>query len=168
MLQSDQVQAAAKKKDDENWKFRTFLKNHANWKKLDQQFVRLHKELFSQYDCSTCRNCCKMYRANIPNEDIEKDAAYLGITQEQFIDFFLQKNDFELEYQTKHKPCDFLNEDGSCKLGECKPESCKLYPYTDQPDRMESLGNFMSIVKICPVAYEICERLKQEYGFRRR
>lgn len=33
--------------------------------------------------------------------------------------------------ETKHKPCDFLQEDGNCKQSECKPEACKKYPYTD-------------------------------------
>ena len=26
-----------------------------------------------------------------------------------------------------------------CKLGEYKPENCRKYPYTDQPERLHSL-----------------------------
>lgn len=33
--------------------------------------------------------------------------------------------EYDVNYQTKHKPCDFLQEDGNCKLGDCKPDSCK-------------------------------------------
>lgn len=29
-----------------------------------------------------------MYKGSIPEEDVEKDAEYLGITVEQFVDFF--------------------------------------------------------------------------------
>jgi Fe-S-cluster containining protein len=72
----------------------------------------------------------------------------------------------EQAYSTKNKPCDFLQEDGSCLLGDNKPENCKMYPFTDRPDRMGSLLSVLDTISICPVAYEIWERLKKEYGFR--
>ena len=67
-----------------------------------------------------------------------------------------------------HKLCDFLQEDGNCKLGNCKLDSCKKYPYTDQPERLCSLLGMLDTVSICPVAFEMFERLKKEYGFKRR
>ena len=63
----------------------------------------------------------------------------MGITVEQFMDSFLEKVKLGIGYHTKHKPCDFLQEDGNCKLGDCKPDSCKKYPYTDQPERLSNL-----------------------------
>ena len=67
------------------------------------------------------------------------------------------KAQFDVGYQTKHKPCDFLMEDANCKLGDCKPDSCKEYLYTGQPERLFSLLGFMDTVSICPVAFEIYE-----------
>lgn len=165
MLHPDRVSAEAKKKEKENIKFRNYLKNHAEEEELDRQFLKLHNDLFKDYDCSKCRNCCKMYKGSIPSEDIEQDAEYLNISREQFIEFFLEKSEFG-EYQTKHQPCDFLQEDGSCKLGECRPENCKNYPYTNQSERLWSLYSVLNAVEVCPVAFEIWERLKEEYGFR--
>ena len=43
----------------ENYKFRTFLKIHADEKQLDQDFKRLHEKYIKKIDCSKCRNCCK-------------------------------------------------------------------------------------------------------------
>lgn len=168
MIQPDKVGAEAKKKEKENFKFRSYLKCHADEEELDRQFLRLHKELFADYDCSKCRNCCKMYKGSIPAEDINRDAQYLEITPEQFIASYLEKDKYGLDYLTKHKPCDFLQEDGSCKLGDCKPNSCKKYPYTDQPERLSSLLNMLDTIEICPVAFEIYERLKKEYRFKMR
>lgn len=54
-----------------------------------------------------------MYKGSIPAEDIERDAQYLGITPEQFIDIYLQKEVYSMNYQTKHKSYDFLQEDGN-------------------------------------------------------
>ena len=107
MILPDKIRAEAKKKENENFKFRTFLKCHADEKELDWQFLHLHKELFADYDCSKCRNCCKMYKGSIPVEDIDRDAQYLEITPEQFIDTYLEKEEYGINYQTKHKPCDF-------------------------------------------------------------
>ena len=156
MILPDKVRAEAKKKENENFKFRTFLKCHADEDKLDRQFLRLHKEFFADYDCSKCRNCCKMYKGSIPVEDIDRDAQYLEITSEQFIGIYLEKEDYGINYQTKHKPCDFLQEDGNCKLGDCKPE------------RLSSLLSILDTIEICPVAFEIFERLKEEYRIRLR
>lgn len=137
-------------------------------RKSDRSRAVSIKELFADYDCSKCRNCCKMYKGSIPAEDVEKDADYLGITVEQFIDFFLEKEEFGIGYHTKHKPCDFLQEDGNCKLGDCKPDSCKKYPYTDQPERLCSLLGMLDTISICPVAFEIFERLKKSTDLGRR
>lgn len=166
MIAPDKIQVEARKKIDENYEFRSFLKMHADEKELDQQFLRLHREMFAEYDCSKCRNCCKMYKGSIPAEDIDRDAQHLGITSEQLVDFFLEKEGCGTSYQTKHRPCDFLQEDGTCKLGDCRPDSCKKYPYTDQTERLQSLLGMLDHIEICPVAFEIFERLKKEYGFK--
>ena len=108
-----------------------------------------------------------MYRGSIPVADIEKDSLHLRITPEEFIEQYLDGKDSEGNYQTKHKPCDFLQSDGSCKLDDCKPESCKKYPYTNQPERLWSLYSVLDAVSVCPVAFEIYERLKKEYGFKK-
>lgn len=84
------------------------------------------------------------------------------------MDSFLEKVKLRIGYHTNHKPCDFLQEDGNCKLGNCKLDSCKKYPYTDQPERLCSLLGMLDTVSICPVAFEMFERLKKEYGFKRR
>ena len=164
MIAPRKVKFEAEKRYNENMKFRTYLKIHAE----DRQFLELHNELFAGWDCSRCRNCCKMYRGGIPMEDVAKDAEHLGMTEEQFIEKYLEPDVRESGYLTKNKPCDFLQGDGDCLLGDHKPESCKKFPYTDQPERLRSLYSVLDAVEVCPVAFEIYERLKKEYGFRAR
>ncbi len=166
MTGPDDVMAKAREKEDENYQFQLYLKSHADEDTLDQQIHELHRELFQNYDCSKCRNCCKGYHGVIPEEDIPADAKYLGIPKEQFKKFFLKWDDIEQGYITRHIPCDFLQEDGECMLGDCKPDVCKKYPYTSEPERMSSLLNMLGIIEVCPVAFEIFERLKKEYHFK--
>lgn len=109
-----------------------------------------------------------MYHGSVPAEDIQRDAEYLQMSQEDFMSLYLDVTAESGEYSTRHKPCDFLKEDGNCLLGDCKPESCKKYPHTDQPDRMGSLYSIIDFAEVCPVVYEMLERLKEIYGFRRR
>ena len=59
MIAPRKVKFEAKKKENENIEFRTFLKCNADEKELDEQFKKLHEELFANYDCSRCRNCCR-------------------------------------------------------------------------------------------------------------
>lgn len=68
-------------------------------------------------------------------------------------------------YDTNHKPCDFLQKDGSCLLGDCKPVNCAEFPFTARPDRWASLLGIVSNASVCPVLFEMLEILKDEYGF---
>ena len=166
MLLSGEVAETAKKNEVQNYKFRVYLKNHAVEEELDKQFLKLHNELFAGYDCTKCRNCCRMYRGQFENDEIERAAKRLNMLCDEFIEKFLTKDNCEMNYVTKNKPCDFLEDNGECMLGDCKSESCKNYPYTNQPGRLWSLLGFIDSVSVCPVAYEICERLKEMYNFK--
>ena len=104
----------------------------------------------------------------IPQEDIEKAAGQFSMSGKDFIERFLEYVPEEMSYRTKHCPCDFLKDDGACALGDCKPANCRRYPYTDQPDRMGSLLSIIESAEVCPVVYEILERLKEEYHFIKR
>ena len=114
LISPDEVKTKAKSKENENYAFRTYLKMHADPHKLDEQFRKLHEELFSGYDCSQCRNCCKMYCGMIPQEDIEKAAGQFSMSGKDFIERFLEYVPGEMSYRTKHCPCDFLKDDGAC------------------------------------------------------
>ena len=165
MIPARKVKFEANKKEQENFRFRTFLKCNADEKELDKQFLDLHNELFESYDCSRCRNCCKSYHAELMTYEVGKAADYMEMDKIQFIQTYLKKDDVEEKYLTKNKPCNFLQKNGECLLGDCKPDSCAKYPYTNQPERLHSLYSVLDVITVCPVAYEIWERLKKIYDF---
>ena len=47
MISPRDVRIAAEKREDENLRFRTFLKIHADSDELDQQFFALYSEFFA-------------------------------------------------------------------------------------------------------------------------
>ena len=105
------------------------------------------------------------YRASTDQKALEWRAAVLEMDEKDFIQAYLSKNEVEDKYESQNAPCDFLQKNGNCILGECRPDSCKKYPYTNQPERMHSLLGVLNIITVCPVAYEIWERLKALYEF---
>ncbi len=167
MIRPEDIERAAGRKSNENMRFRRFLKMNADPDKLDEQFKELHKELFSEYDCSKCRNCCRMLGCCIDGREIRGMSGSLGMTPKEFKDKYLTENrDDPDTYLSRSVPCVFLNEDGSCLLGDDKPEDCRDYPYTMRPDRMGSLLAILDNAAVCPVVFEMLDRLKRIYRFR--
>lgn len=166
MMELSKLKGAYKKVEDDNYAFRTYLKSHADLETLDRQFYTLHQELFNDYDCNACRNCCIEYSANFEEHELKSVANYLKITKKEFVDEYV--NESYGEYNMKTTPCTFLKDNGACDIESCKPGSCKDYPFTDQPNRLFSLASLVGSTSVCPVVFEMFEKLKDEYNFKRR
>jgi len=117
MIKPSKVAARARGLEQQNYEFRTFLKIHADYDELDSQFSKLHKELFANYDCSKCANCCREYNMVLDKYEVKKVAKLLKTTESEFITKYLAlaDTDDEKQYEARHKPCPFLNNDGSVK-----------------------------------------------------
>jgi len=170
MITPTEVKVQAQKLEEQNYKFRTFLRNRADDDELDAQFLALHKELFAGYDCCKCTNCCKTYDITLTDDEVRRIAVYLEMTESDFAAEYLTDADADDERPHKFKlnPCSFLNGDGRCRIQSCKPDICNGFPYTDQPDRLSSMYSIIEHAEVCPVVFEILERLKMMYGFRNR
>ena len=164
LIKIEDLERLALEKEDENYRFRRFLKNHADEEELDKQFKRLHEKYFKLYDCSKCRNCCKKLGISMNEEELNKICDYLHLDKGSYVEENL--NEKYGEYSFKNTKCQFLNEDNSCMVSSCLPITCKEFPYTNKPERLFSLLNIVANAKVCPVIYEILEELKKEYHFR--
>lgn len=163
MIPPQNIYIEAKKRENENLRFRSFLKNHADEDELDRQFLALHQELFTGYDCCKCGNCCRAFATLLNEGEIAAISGHLGIDRQELITRFLVEGTEGWELPA---PCRFLDMDGKCQIQDCKPEECKGSPYTDRPGRLWSLYGILSNAEVCPVVYEILERLKTLYHFR--
>ena len=168
MIEPNEVKARAKKLEGQNYSFRKFLKMRADRDELDAQFLELHNELFEGFDCCKCSNCCKYYRIFLSSDEVVRIAGFLGLSQSRFAEEYLADAGDEGQYELSGKPCLFLGNDGRCRIEDCKPEVCVDFPYTDQPDRLSSMFSIIEHAEICPVVFEILERLKEMYGFKNR
>ncbi len=157
-----EIKEISEEKLEENYRFRTYLKMHADEKILDEQFKELHNKYFKNFDCSKCRNCCKVLGVSMNEYELN------SICKHYYLDDYKLKNEVLKENYGKYiaKPCPFLNKDNSCQIEECLPESCLDYPYTNKDERLFSLLAIVNNSKVCPVVYKILEDLKDLYGFK--
>lgn len=160
MLSPDKLKEAFENVEDENWALRAFLKEQ-NWKKVGEIVHKLHRELFKDYDCISCSNCCEVILPLVKKNEIREISHNLGITEDEFKRKYLVKTDEGL--MINNQPCPFLNDNG-CEVYEYRPESCKEYPFTEKAEITSRLINLVENCKVCPVVYEIFERLKKHYG----
>ena len=99
------------KKEDANWKFRSFLKGYdIEVEELDSIVHRLFEEVDREIDCTACGNCCREISTVLEQEDIERISRGLGISPENFKERFLVKNDenYSKEFIFNKTPCPFL------------------------------------------------------------
>jgi Fe-S-cluster containining protein len=170
LIRLDEIEAKAKKLEEQNLDFRIFLLENADKDVFDEKFLELHNELFGAYDCCKCHNCCKVCYITLTSSEALKIAKFIGMTKKDFSAQYLKKSSVydQNPYKFKKLPCPFLCDDGKCRINECKPNVCAEYPYTDNADMMYSMYNIIDYAQVCPVVFEMLERLKVFFGFRKR
>ena len=164
MVDVKNLKELAGTKENENYRFRSYLKIDADEKKLDKQFKKLHEKYFKTYDCKKCRNCCKEIGISMNENEFDKICNYLNLDKEKYIRDNLTEH--YGEYYFKNRKCQFLDENSNCKIEKCLPRTCKEYPYTNKEERLFSLASIVANASVCPVVYEILEELKKEYHFK--
>ena len=160
MLAPEKLKKAFQKVEDENWMLRAFLKGQDE-DELDELVHSMHQELFQSYNCISCSNCCKEIVPIIEDNEIQAISLKLGISFDEFSTMYLVETEEGLSINKK--PCPFLTNEG-CSIYECRPNVCKEYPYTDKEEICTRLINLVGNSEVCPVVFEIFEKLKKHYG----
>lgn len=157
----------AQNKEDENCRFRQFLKMRSDEDEVDQRVFELARRVTEKTDCTACANCCKTVRPSFSEEDIDRLAMGLGVDRQQFIETYLERTDPDDDnpWHTRSTPCPFLK-DNRCSVYEDRPGDCRGYPYLDQPDFTSRLWGMIERTFTCPIVYEVMEELKPQLGFR--
>ena len=107
MIDINDLAILTNRKEEENYRFRNYLKSHADEKKLDKQFKRLHDKYFKIYDCKKCRNCYKTIGISMDLDELNAICNYLKIDKEKFCnDNLIEKYG---EYSFKELKCKFLD-----------------------------------------------------------
>jgi hypothetical protein len=159
----NKIKKLSKEKEKENWRFRTFLKNcDMSSEKIDSVVYRLYRQVSSEIDCKTCRNCCKEMQPALDQEDIEKFSKCLGNSVDQFKDQYLVKDQESGKFVFNKKPCPFLK-DNLCSNYAYRPKDCISFPHLHKKHFTSRLIGVVHNCSICPIVFNVYERLKDEF-----
>jgi uncharacterized protein len=152
------IKALARKREDENWEFRTYLKSHDLGDSVDRLAQQLYEEIAPQIDCTTCGNCCREEMAVLDQEDVEIFAQGLGMSPADLTAQYLVEEDHELAFEM---PCPFL--DGTlCRNYGSRPKGCRSFPHLHKKGFAGRLFSVVVNYGVCPIVFNVYERLKSE------
>ncbi len=166
-----QIRQQAEKKEDENYRFRQFLKFkcHLEPEEIDERVFAATRRVWAGIDCTKCANCCKEVHPTFSEEEVDRLARRLEITRERFIETYLQRSEpySDNPWTTRTTPCPFLK-DNLCSVYEDRPGDCMGYPYLYEPEFISRTMEMIGRTFTCPIVYAVMEELKKSLGFRRR
>lgn len=159
------IKELASGSESENMAFRSFLKG-MDGNAVDRIVQSLHKEVSLQVDCTLCGNCCSSLKPGISRNDIKILAALEGISPEEYVSGYCQEDEFDGTF-LKDTPCRYL-EGKRCGIYENRPGQCRKFPYTGEKGFTSRLWGILDFYGICPIVFNVMERLKDRLGFRYR
>lgn len=145
------IRELSQEHDDENWEFRSWLKQNAP-DNIDGVVKALSQKYFALIDCTQCANCCRSLQTEFSKSELHTIAKTLGQSIEAFEKQFMTEG-------AVNPPCPML--DGKlCSIYENRPEVCRSYPHLEQPHFTTRLMGVIGNVAICPIAFNAYEELK--------
>ena len=160
------VAQLARKRLDENWRFRSFLKmlNLRRQRQIDRVAEELGHEAEAQIDCRECAACCRDNAVPVNEEEIVRLAQYLNVSPSDVREKWITHDEAEGDH-IDARPCPFLT-GNLCSVYDGRPDGCRGYPYIggEIATRMTSI---IERAGTCPIVYDMLERLKDTVGFRR-
>ena len=152
------IQQLSQAHDEENWEFRSWLKQNAP-DDVDGLVKTLSKKYFALIDCMQCANCCRSLHIEFKKSELHAIAKTLG----QSI------NAFRKQYMSEGKvnpPCPLLN-GNQCSIYENRPDVCRSFPHLEQPEFTSRLIGVIENVATCPIAFNAFEELKAKLAWPR-
>jgi len=152
------IQQLSQEHDDENWKFRSWLKQYAP-DDIDGLVRTLSQKYFALIDCTQCANCCRSLHVEFKKSELHTIAKTLGQSIEEF-----QKE--SMSEGTVNPPCPMLN-GKLCSIYENRPGVCRSYPHLEQPEFTSRLIGVIENVAVCPIAFNAFEEPKAKLAWAR-
>ena len=157
------IEEMAAERADDNWEFRTFLKQmDMATEEIDAIVHQITDEVTAQIDCTKCANCCQQIRPVLDKDDIAEFALGLKISVSEFEKKYLEPaDDNPSKYAFNKLPCPFL-QDNLCSNYECRPKDCRSYPHLHKEDFVSRLWGVVENYSVCPIVFNVYERLKTD------
>ena len=159
------VAKLAEEREDANWRFRSFLKGiDLDIEEIDAIVHEHYEDVASQIDCCACGNCCRQILPTLDDADVIRLATGLGITPDEVVTQYLTRDE-DNDLTFNRCPCPFLV-GNRCRVYEHRPDTCRSYPHLQKSEFVFRLAQAFSNCSICPISFNVYERLKAELWHR--
>jgi len=164
----DKARVLAERKQDENWRFRAFLRvSDLSQARLDRAVADHYAAVAATIDCCACANCCKVMSPQLAKRDVRRLAEALLLPEDELISQYLQPGEDKGVYVSRQAPCPFL-QDKLCAVYEARPDNCRSFPNLHKRDFRSKLMQVVDNSTVCPIVYNVLELLKLEFWRGRR
>jgi len=125
-----EIMKIAEKREEENWRFRSFLKGYDGpEREIDLLVHDLYQRIASEIDCRKCANCCRKIQPILSQKDIRDFSRGLGLAVNKFKEQYLVKDDETPSiFRFNALPCPFLR-GNLCTNYEHRPQDCRSFPH---------------------------------------
>jgi Fe-S-cluster containining protein len=161
-LDLKKIEELGKLRERENMRFRSYLKGKGS-NRIDKIVHRLNLEISGQIDCTECGNCCKKLKPTLNNKDIVRISDRINFSTEIVKEKYIEISDGE--HLFKNLPCSFLHEN-KCSIYNDRPDDCREYPFLHKKEFITRLWGVIANYSICPIVFNVFERLKAELKFK--
>ncbi len=156
------IEERTRQGEDDHRRFQRLLMGcDLTTEEIDAIVHRHLKAVSEQIECRECGNCCKVFRPLLKAGDIDRLADRLKIPREDFMREYIVEYHDGRSCAFKLTPCPFLI-DNACSVYPDRPDVCRLYPSLDKKGFVFRLDRTFSNCSICPIVYNVYERVKRE------
>lgn len=160
------IKRNAKFREDQNYRFRSFLKGQDS-DKIDKIVYNIYEKVLENIDCTDCANCCIALETSFQIDEIDRLTKFLKIDKTEFINQSTKPDEFgdKDTLFLNSKPCQFLK-DKKCTIYSLRPDECNSYPYLHKEGFTSRLHGVISNYEVCPIVYNVYELLKRKMNFK--
>ena len=163
----ERIRSLTLEKEDENWRFRVFLKSSdMSIAKMDRVVAAWYDGIRQAIDCRACGHCCTVMSPILSGKDMSRLARHLGVLRKALIDKYLEPSKEDKGYIFRELPCPFLK-DRQCTIYDARPDTCRSFPHLHKREFRSRLIQVVNNCSVCPIVYNVYEGLKLELWRRR-
>ncbi|RYF91034.1 MAG: YkgJ family cysteine cluster protein [Chitinophagaceae bacterium] len=137
--------------------------NRQEMQQVDDIVHRLNDEVAAAVDCTSCGACCRQLMINITTQDAMKMSNHLQMEPAAFKSRFVEEGSSGMMIMNTI-PCHFLA-NNMCTAYDARFTECREFPDLHKPNFKGRLFATLIHYAMCPIIFNVVERLKDEMGF---